>query len=68
MQQTWPKLQAFNYFKTVPFLRLNIASVSGFYFCSTQNRQDRKDQYSERKAEQVNEQVLQVVNTHFTAW
>ena len=48
-----PKLQAFNFFRTAPFLHFNIASVCRFYFCSTQNKLDTKDQYSERRGEQV---------------
>ena len=47
------KLQAFNFFETGPFLRFYVASVCRFLFCSTQNKQDRKDQYSEWRCEQV---------------
>ena len=44
----------FDFFQTRRlFLRSKIASVRRFYFCSTQNKQDKKDQYSERKGECV---------------
>ena len=51
VRQILLKLPALGFFKTGPFLHSNIAYVCRFYFSFTQNKRERKDQYSGRRGE-----------------